>query len=59
MLLIVMYALIFTMIQVQEFALIMGSIGLFIILAIVMYFSNKITWNKQEQPEANDFEYED
>ena len=56
MMLIVMYALIFTMIQVQEFALIMGSIGLFIILAIVMYFSNKITWNKQDQSQEHELE---
>jgi inner membrane protein len=56
--LIVMYALIFTMIQVQEFALIMGSIGLFIILAVVMYFSNKITWNKKEDTEKHEAELE-
>jgi inner membrane protein len=53
-----MYALIFTMIQVQEFALIMGSIGLFIILAVVMYFSNKITWNKKEDSEKHEAELE-
>jgi inner membrane protein len=39
------YGFIFTLIQLQDYALLMGSIGLFITLAIVMYFSRKIKWN--------------
>jgi inner membrane protein len=34
------------LIQLQDYALLMGSIGLFITLAIVMYFSRKIKWEK-------------
>jgi inner membrane protein len=30
-------------------ALLFGSIGLFIILAVIMYFSRKINWYKQEE----------
>ncbi len=40
----VLYTFIFTIIQLEDFALLIGSIGLFIILGIVMYFSRKIDW---------------
>lgn len=43
-LLVVQYGFIFTLIQLQDYALLLGSIGLFITLAIVMYFSRKIKW---------------
>jgi inner membrane protein len=39
------YVFIFTLIQLQDYALLMGSIGLFITLAVVMYFSRKIKWS--------------
>ncbi len=39
-----LYGFIFVLIQLQDGALLFGSIGLFIILAIVMYFSRKIDW---------------
>ena len=39
------YGFIFTLIQLQDYALLMGSIGLFLTLAVVMYFSRKIKWN--------------
>jgi len=45
LLLAVQYGFIFTLIQLQDYALLMGSIGLFITLALVMYFSRKIKWN--------------
>jgi len=44
-LLTVLYGFIFTLIQLQDYALLMGSIGLFITLALVMYFSRKIKWS--------------
>ncbi len=40
----VLYAFIFTIIQLQNYALLIGSIGVFVILAISMYFSRKIDW---------------
>lgn len=43
-LLAVQYGFVFTLIQLQDYALLMGSIGLFLTLAIVMYFSRKIKW---------------
>ena len=42
--LLVLYTFIFTIIQLEDFALLIGSIGVFLILAIVMYFSRKIDW---------------
>lgn len=43
-LLTILYTFIFTTIQVQDYALLIGSIGVFVILAFVMYFSRKIDW---------------
>lgn len=40
----VLYTFIFTIIQLQDYALLIGSIGVFIILGLVMYFSRKIDW---------------
>ncbi|MES1218003.1 MAG: cell envelope integrity protein CreD [Bacteroidota bacterium] len=40
----VVYGYIFIIIQLQDYALLMGSIGLFIALAIIMYFSRKLQW---------------
>jgi inner membrane protein len=42
--LILLYGFLFTIIQLQDYALLMGSLGLFIILAVVMYYSRKIDW---------------
>jgi len=41
-----LYAFIYTIIQLENYALLVGSIGLFAILAAVMYFSRKIDWGK-------------
>ena len=43
-LLTVLYIYIFVLIQLETFALLAGSLGLFIILGAVMYFSKKIDW---------------
>ena len=40
----ILYLYIFVLIQLETFALLAGSLGLFAILAIVMYFSKKIDW---------------
>lgn len=40
----ILYLFIFVIIQLQDYALLVGSIGLFTILAAVMYFSRKIDW---------------
>lgn len=40
----VLYSFIYVIIQLEDYALLVGSIGLFAILAAVMYFSRKIDW---------------
>lgn len=40
----VLYVYVFILIQLETFALLAGSLGLFVILAMVMYFSKKIDW---------------
>lgn len=42
--LVILYGFIFCIIQLEDYALLMGSFGLFIILAVVMHFSKKIDW---------------
>ena len=44
LILILLYLFIYSIIQMQDYALLMGSIGLFIVLAIIMYLSRKIDW---------------
>jgi len=40
-----LYTFIFVIIQMEDYALLVGSIGLFLILAAVMFFSRKIDWS--------------
>ncbi|MGX1929703.1 cell envelope integrity protein CreD [Flagellimonas sp. 2504JD4-2] len=40
-----LYAFIFVIIQLEDYALLVGSIGLFIILAIIMFTSRRIDWS--------------
>jgi len=42
--LIILYGFMYVVLQLQDYALLMGSIGLFIVLAAVMYASRKIDW---------------
>jgi len=38
------YTFIFIIIQAQDFSLLIGSIGLFLIIGLLMYFSRNINW---------------
>ena len=42
-----LYGFIYVIIQLENYALLVGSIGLFIILAIIMFASRKIDWNHE------------
>jgi inner membrane protein len=42
--LLLMYTYVFTILQLQDYSLLFGSIGLFITLAVIMHFSKKIQW---------------
>lgn len=39
-----LYAYIFFLIQLQDYALLFGSVGLFIVIALAMYSSRKVDW---------------
>ncbi|RYD87110.1 MAG: cell envelope integrity protein CreD, partial [Sphingobacteriales bacterium] len=43
----VFYVFIFVIIQLQDLALMVGSIALFVIIAVLMYVSRKINFDKQ------------
>ena len=58
LILVILYLFIYSIIQMEDYALLMGSIGLFIVLAIIMYLSRKIDWyaiktKGAEQPSEN------
>ncbi len=44
-----LYIFLYVVLQLEDVALLIGSIGLFIILAVIMYFSRKISWYRQEE----------
>ena len=46
-LLVIFYTFIFVIILQQDFSLLLGSIGLFMIVAALMYFSRKIKWYQE------------
>ena len=42
--LVLMYSYIFSILQLQDYSLLLGSIGLFLTLGVIMHFSKKIQW---------------
>jgi inner membrane protein len=48
-----LYGYIFFLIQLQDYALLFGSVGLFLVVAIVMYSSRKVNWYQigKKEPE--------
>jgi inner membrane protein len=42
--LVLLYSYIFTILQLQDYSLLLGSIGLFLTLAVIMHFSRRIQW---------------
>ena len=51
--LLLLYGFLFAILQVQDYALLFGSIGLFVILAVIMYLTGKIDWYREEMDGAN------
>ncbi len=49
MVLLFVYGFMFTIIHQEDFALLIGSIGLFVVLAIVMVLSRRIDWYNSRQ----------
>lgn len=44
-----LYSFIFVIIQLEDYALLVGSVGLFLILAMIMFASRKIDWSGNPQ----------
>jgi inner membrane protein len=42
--LVLIYSYVFSLLQLQDYSLLLGSVGLFLTLAVVMYFSKKMQW---------------
>ncbi len=42
--LLILYTFNFVIIQLQDYSLLIGSIGLFVVLALIMFFSRKVDW---------------
>lgn len=49
LLLVLIFGFIFVVLQLEDFALLVGSVGLFIALAAVMYFSRKVDWSSTQE----------
>lgn len=49
MILSILYSYLYIILQMEELALLVGSVGLFIILGVVMFFSTKINWYKSTE----------
>jgi inner membrane protein len=45
-----LFGFLFVTLQQEEYALLMGSVGLFIILAATMYFTRNVNWNNLKAP---------
>ena len=48
LLLAVLYAFVYVLLQWESYALLVGSVGLFIILGIAMFATQKIDWYKKK-----------
>ncbi len=53
LLLAILYTFLYVIIQIEDIALLIGSIGLFIILGVIMFVSGKINWYKTEITDEN------
>ena len=50
--LVILYGFLFAILHLSDLALLLGNIGLFIILAVVMFYSLRIDWYNERSPEA-------
>lgn len=44
----ILYSFLYVILQLEDIALLIGSLGLFIVLGLIMYFSKKINWYRTE-----------
>lgn len=50
--LLILYVFFYALLQLQNYSLLMGSVGLFIILGATMYLTRNIDWYKEESPKG-------
>jgi inner membrane protein len=46
----VLYAFLYTTLQLQDFSLLFGSVGIFAVIAVIMYVSRKVNWYRESDP---------
>jgi inner membrane protein len=47
-LLLVLYAFLYITLQMQDFSLLFGSVGIFVVIAIIMFVSRKVNWYREQ-----------
>lgn len=52
--LVVLYSYLYIVLQLEDYALIMGSIGLFVVLSAIMYITRKIDWYPLNDTQGKD-----
>jgi inner membrane protein len=54
--LIILYGYLYILLQLQDYALLLGSLGLFVVLSVVMYLTRNINWfeimSTEDEPTA-------
>lgn len=50
--LVALWSFLYTLLKAEDWALLMGSTGLFLILALVMWLTRRIDWNRRDRGEA-------
>jgi len=51
---VILYSFLYFVLQLEDFALLAGNIGLFIVLSLVMYFSRKINLSPSSEDKYNE-----
>lgn len=49
-----LYAYLYFILQLENYTLLVGSVGLFVILSVIMYVSRKVSWYRSEEPAAEE-----
>lgn len=52
--LVVLWSFLYTLLKAEDWALLMGSTGLFLILALVMWLTRRIDWNRRDLKEVEE-----
>lgn len=47
--LVILYAFVFLVLQLEDYALLVGSVGLFVVLALTMYLSRNVDWFSERE----------